>query len=129
MPICVVIADDHELIRTSLGLLLEMGGDIEILAEASNGQEAVHIATTLQPDVVLMDINMPLLNGIEATRRIVAACPQIGVIGLSMYDDPDTEAAMRAAGAIGYVRKYATMETLLAAVRAAVQDDCCQSGD
>lgn len=120
MSIQLVIADDHALIRTSMGLMIEADGDIEVIAEAGNGHEAVEFVVALLPDVILMDINMPKMNGIQATRMITAICPHVRVIGLSMYDDHDVERAMREAGAVGYVSKYARMDALLAVIRLAV---------
>ena len=120
MSIQVVIADDHALIRTSMGLMIEADGDIEVIAEAGNGREAVEFVVALVPDVILMDINMPKMNGIQATRMITAICPHVRVIGLSMYDDHDVERAMREAGAVDYISKYARMDALLAIIRLAV---------
>lgn len=115
----VVLADDHALVRQGLVGLLREHGEIEVVGEAADGQEAVAVALETRPDVVLMDITMPRLNGVEATRHITAALPQVRVIGLSMHDDADMGAAMRKAGAIGYLSKDVASDDLVSAILAA----------
>lgn len=117
-PVRILIADDHTLFRDGLRALLTSMPDVQVVGEAATGQAAIEQATALQPDVVLMDIQMPDINGIEATRRILRANPHIGVIMLTMFkDDNPVFAAMRA-GARGYVLKGADQAVLLRAVRA-----------
>ena len=114
----VLIADDHPLFRHGLSGALEAAADIEVVGEATTGAEATALAETLQPDVVLMDIQMPGTNGIEATRSIVQTSPQIRVLVLTMFqDDASVFTAMRA-GARGYVLKDAEKEDILRAIRA-----------
>jgi PAS domain S-box-containing protein len=113
----VLLADDHEITREGLLALLRDEQSIEVVGEAANGREAVALAEELEPDVVVMDVSMPLLGGDEATRRIKAQRPQTRVIALSMYDERGMMAQMRAAGAESYVVKTAPTERLLAAIR------------
>jgi DNA-binding NarL/FixJ family response regulator len=113
----VLIADDHPVFRDGLRLLMDATLDTEYVGEAAAGDEAVALASALRPDVILMDIQMPGLNGIEATRRIHAANPEIGVVVVTMYeDDASLFAAMRA-GARGYVLKGASRDDILRAIR------------
>jgi DNA-binding NarL/FixJ family response regulator len=114
----VVIADDHTLFRDGLQALLASISDIEVAGEAASGKEAVKLAVEQQPDVILMDIQMPDLNGIEATRQILRTSPHIGIIVLTMFQDDDTVFAVMRAGARGYVLKGADQGVLLRAVRA-----------
>ncbi|MFQ5594041.1 MAG: response regulator [Anaerolineae bacterium] len=117
-PIRILIADDHALFREGLQALLMAIPDIEAVGEAATGEEAVDQAEALQPDVVLMDIHMPGVNGIEATRRVLHTSPHIGVIVVTMLeDDASVFAAMRA-GARGYVLKGAHHDEMLQAIRA-----------
>jgi PAS domain S-box-containing protein len=112
----VLLADDHAVVRQGLAGLLREHGEIEVVGEAVDGAEAVDLALRLQPDVVLMDITMPALNGIDATERIMAALPQTRVIGLSMHEEADMGRAMLKAGAQGYLRKDTDTDSLLAAI-------------
>ena len=112
----VLLADDHAFVRRALYLLLDEP-DIEIVGEAATGREAVALTRTLQPDLVLMDVSMPDLDGIEATRAIHADWPQVGVIGLSIHEEAPPAEAMLAAGAMGYVTKAAFHQQLLAVMR------------
>jgi DNA-binding NarL/FixJ family response regulator len=114
----VLIADDHTLFRDGLRALLASIPDVEVVGEASSGREALKLAVEHQPDVVLMDIQMPDLNGIEATRQILRASPHIGIIVLTMFQDDDSVFAVMRAGARGYVLKGADQTVLLRAVRA-----------
>jgi DNA-binding NarL/FixJ family response regulator len=114
----ILIADDHLLFRDGLRALLKAAPDMELVGEAATGDEAVALAETLQPDVVLMDLKMPGLTGIEATRHILQASPHIGVLVVTMFeDDASVFAAMRA-GARGYVLKGAMYDEMLRAIRA-----------
>ena len=104
-PIRVVIADDHPVYRDGLARLLADIGGFEIIGIAADGRQAVHIASTLLPDVVLMDLRMPVLDGIEATRQITSGNPNIGVVVLTMFDEDDLVYAAIRAGARGYLLK------------------------
>jgi len=114
----VLIADDHTLFRDGLRALLASIPDIEVAGEAANGTEVLRLAVQHQPDVILMDIQMPDLNGIEATRLILRTSPHIGIIVLTMFQDDDTVFAAMRVGARGYVLKGADQGVLLRAVRA-----------
>ncbi len=115
-----LVADDHAAFRGGLRAALETAGDIEVVGEAATGIEAVERAAALGPDVVLMDVNMPGVDGIEATRRIVDRSPHVAVLVLTMHDDDDTVFAALRAGARGYLLKGARRTDLLRAVRAVV---------
>lgn len=117
-PIRILIADDHTLFRDGLRALLASIPDMEVVGEASNGQAVLRQAFELQPDVILMDIQMPDLNGIEATRQILHTSPHIGIVVLTMFQDDDSVFAVMRAGARGYVLKGADQGVLLRAVRA-----------
>jgi DNA-binding NarL/FixJ family response regulator len=114
----ILIADDHTLFREGLRALLASVSDIDVVGEAASGQDTLDRASQLQPDVILMDIQMPDLNGIEATRRILRSHPHIGVIMLTMFQDDDSVFAAMRAGARGYVLKGADQSVVLRAVRA-----------
>lgn len=116
-PIRVFIADDHTLFRDGLRALFASIEDVELVGEAADGREAVQGAQEQQPDVVLMDIQMPELNGVEATRRIVATSPHIGVIVVTMLEDDDSVFTAMRAGARGYVVKGADQEEMLRTIR------------
>ncbi len=116
-PLRVLLVDDHQVVRQALAQFLRAEADLTVVGEAGTGTAAVALAHQLMPDVVLMDINMPEMNGIDATRAIHAAFPAMRVIGLSMHDRGDQQAAMQAAGAVAYVSKAGPAETLLAAIR------------
>ena len=117
----VLIIDDHQLFRDGLKALLRSAPETEVAGEASTGEEAVRLATEGEPDVILMDLQMPGMGGIEATRRIVDAGCQANILMVTMFeDDPSVFAAMRA-GARGYVLKGAKHDEMLRAVRAAAQ--------
>jgi CheY-like chemotaxis protein len=118
----VLLADDHALLRAGLAGLLADEPDIEVVGQAGDGQAALELAVEVIPDVILMDVTMPRLNGIEATRRIAAILPQVRIIGLSMHDQDAMSAAMRKAGAAAYLSKDGRSETLLETIRA-----CCSS--
>lgn len=114
----VLICDDHTMFRDGVRALLSSAPDLEYAGEASNGVEAVSMASKLQPDVILMDVNMPDLDGIEATRRILAASPGIRVLVLTMFQDDSSVFASMRAGARGYVLKGAKHDEMLRAIRA-----------
>lgn len=117
--VSVVLAEDSAPFRAGMRALLGSAPDIELRGEAEDGAAAVSMAVQLQPDVVLMDLQMPVMNGIEATRRIVQGSPHIAVLMLTMFDDDDSVFAAMQAGARGYLLKGALRNEVLAAVRAA----------
>ena len=119
----VLIAEDHALVRDGIRELLERQSDIEVVGEAADGEEAVQLARQLQPDIVLMDISMPRLNGVEATRIIKQSSPHIAVLVLSAYDDDAYVFAVFEAGAAGYLLKSAKSAEVVDAVRAVWQGD------
>ena len=121
-PFGVLVADDHPLYREGLVGLIRTTGDLTVVGQASDGAEAVRLAAELAPDVVVMDVNMPVLNGIEATRRIIAAAPQTRVLILSMLDDETVVDAVRA-GARGFVVKSSSPASTLAAIRSVAHGD------
>jgi len=113
----VLLADDHRLLRETLRMLLELRNEVEVVGEADDGREAVDMAEQLKPDVVLMDMGMPGLNGIEATQLIRRRLPRTRVLMLSGYDQDDRVTAALRAGAAGYVVKNAPVEELLKAIQ------------
>jgi DNA-binding NarL/FixJ family response regulator len=119
----VLIADDHPLFRDGLRALLNSIPQTELVGEAASGEEVLKQAAKLQPDVILMDIQMPDLNGIEATQRILQANPAIGIIVLTMFDDDDSVFAAMRAGARGYILKGADQTEILRAIGAAVRGE------
>jgi two-component system response regulator NreC len=114
----ILLADDHAMVRQGFRMILSAQPDMEIVGEAGNGREAVELAEQLQPDLVVMDVAMPELNGIEATRRIAASSPRTRVLALSMYKDSVYVREILRAGARGFLLKDAIDHDLLAAVRA-----------
>ncbi|MBK9179494.1 MAG: response regulator transcription factor [Acidimicrobiales bacterium] len=113
----VLVADDHAVVRSGLRALLDTVDDMEMVGEAGDGQTAVELADELLPDIVLMDVQMPTVNGIEATRAIAAAHPSVAVIILTMYEDSDTLFAALRAGARGYLLKGADQTDVLYCLR------------
>ncbi len=116
-PIRVLIADDHPLFRDGMHGLLDAMPDTEVVGEAATGDEAVALAASLQPDIILMDIKMPGLNGNAATREILARHPQIGILVVTMFEDDDSVFAAMRAGARGYLLKAASHEEIVRAIR------------
>ena len=114
----VLIADDHPLVREALHRTLEAEEDMEVVAEAGDGEEAVKLASELKPDVVVMDIVMPKLNGIEATRKIKEIAPDTAILILTAYDDDEYVLGLLDAGAAGYLLKSARGRDLVGAIRA-----------
>jgi two-component system, NarL family, response regulator NreC len=121
MPIRILIADDHEVVRDGVRALLEKQTDMEVIGEASDGREAAQMAEDLRPDVVVMDVGMPNLNGIDATRRILSAHPHIAVLILSMHQDESYVLRSLKAGAKGYLLKESLRSDVLEAIRAVSQ--------
>lgn len=117
-PIRILIADDHAHFRAGVRALLLTEADLHVAGDAPTGDAAVALSAELQPDVVLMDLNMPGLNGVEATRRIVSASPHIAVLVLTMFEDDDSVFSVLQAGARGYVLKGASKAELLRCIRA-----------
>lgn len=118
MTIRVVLADDHSVVRKGVREFLEEEPDIEVIGEASDGQQAVDLAVQLQPDVIVMDIKMPLLSGVDATRRIRSTAPGVRVLALTAFDDDPYVFGLLEAGASGYVLKTAESAELVRAIRA-----------
>jgi DNA-binding NarL/FixJ family response regulator len=119
----VLIADDHTLFREGLEALLESIPEIEVSATVADGQKAIETAAKLQPDVILMDLQMPGVNGIEATRRIVQTSPHIGVIMVTMFDDDDSVFAAMRAGARGYILKGADQADVIRTIQAVARGE------
>jgi DNA-binding NarL/FixJ family response regulator len=117
MSICILIADDHLFYREGVRSLLSGVPDVEVVGEASNGAEAVQLASRLKPDVILMDLKMPGMNGIEATHEILKSKPDVGILIITMFDDDDSVFAMMRAGARGYILKDADQNELLRAIQ------------
>jgi len=121
MPIRILLADDHAVVRDGVRALLEKQADMAVVAEAADGREAAQLAEELLPDVVVMDVCMPNMNGIDATRRILAAHPQVGVVILSMHQDESYVLRSLKAGAKGYLLKDSLRSDVLEAIRAVAQ--------
>ncbi len=117
MPTKIILADDHKIVRQGLRTLLEQEQDLEVVAEAEDGRMAVRLARELSPQVVIMDVSMPDLNGIEATRQVLAECPGVKVIALSMHSDRRFVMNMLKAGASGYLLKDSAFDELASAIR------------
>jgi DNA-binding NarL/FixJ family response regulator len=115
----VLVVDDHRLVRAGLITLLGAAADIEVAGEAADGADGVAVARDVKPDVVLMDLSMPVLDGVGATRRLLAEVPEAKVLALTSFSDRQRVADMIAAGATGYLLKDCAPDELLAAVRAA----------
>lgn len=116
-PIRVLLADDHTIVRSGVRMLLRSEADIEVVGEAENGREAIQMAINLQPDIVVMDIAMPEIDGLEATRQIKASCPNTNVLVLTMHRTDEYFFEMLRAGASGYVLKAAGTNELIHAMR------------
>jgi DNA-binding NarL/FixJ family response regulator len=117
----ILLVDDHKMMRDGLRAILEREG-LEVVGEAENGHEAIALARREKPGIVVMDVSMPDLNGVDATRRLVAELPGVKVIGLSMHADRRYVVAMFAAGAVGYLLKNSAADELIRAVRAVAGD-------
>ena len=119
----ILLADDHQLMREGLSALLSHQADIDVVAHANNGREAVQLTEKHSPDVVVMDVSMPDLNGIDATRQIISRSPGTKVIALSMHSDRQFVAEMFRAGASGYLLKDAAFDQLASAIRTVAHDE------
>ncbi|HYG74922.1 MAG TPA: response regulator transcription factor [Planctomycetota bacterium] len=117
MSIRVLLADDHKIMRDGLRALLDKVPDVEVVAEAENGRDAVELARTLKPNVIIMDMSMPELNGIEATRQVLADNSKVRVIALSMHSDKRFLSQVFRAGAVGYLLKDCAFDELSRAVQ------------
>ena len=117
-PVRVVLADDHPVVRDGLSALLSSVPGIEVAGTAATGREAVRAAVTLRPDVLVLDVQMPELNGVAAAREIARAAPTVAVLMLTMFDDDDSVFAAMRAGARGYVLKGATQDEIIRAIHA-----------
>lgn len=123
MTIRVLIVDDQALFREGLETLLSIHRDIQVIGQASNGQEAVDLAMSLHPDVILMDIQMPVLNGVTATLRLKQSLPECRVIALTTFDDKETVFDVLRAGAVGYLLKDVASAQLAEAIRVTARGD------
>ncbi|HDL21013.1 MAG TPA: response regulator transcription factor [Nitrospirae bacterium] len=122
MSLKMVLVDDHAIFREGLRCLIEKQPDIEVVGEAADGRKAIHVAKELRPDLVIMDVKMPVMNGIEATRQIVDKFSGVKVLALSMYSDTRFVLEMLRAGASGYLLKDSTFEELNRAIRTVVSN-------
>ena len=119
----VLVVDDHTIVRDGICALLGLVGDIEVVGEAANGSEALKMVKELEPDVVLMDISMPIMDGLEATRRICKEFPRIRVLVLTQYDDKEYVFPVIEAGASGFISKVAASSELASGIRYVYQGD------
>lgn len=117
-PIRIIIADDHTLFREGLTVLLDSVTDIQVIAAVEDGQQVIDAAAKFAPDVILMDLQMPKVNGIEATRQIIESNPRTGVIVVTMFEDDDSVFAAMRAGARGYILKGADQNDVIRAIQA-----------
>ena len=115
----VLIVDDHRAFRDGLKLVINHQADMEVVGEAENGEKAIALTRALLPDVILMDVKMPVMDGAEATRRILAEMPDMKILAMSIYDDDGFMANMLRAGALGFILKGCDSEELSGAVRKA----------
>jgi two-component system response regulator NreC len=112
----ILLAEDHKIVRDGLRSLLEKNDELQVVGEAANGQSAIELSHDLLPDIVLMDIGMPVMNGIEATEKIIAEQPGVKVLALSMHSDKRFIASMMEAGASGYLLKDCAFDELIEAI-------------
>ena len=125
-PIRLLLADDHTMLREALRRAME-GAGLDVVGEAADGEEAIRLSSELRPEVVLMDVSMPVLDGVEATRQIHRNDPDIAVLMLTMHADSDVVARALSAGAVGYLVKDASMSEVVEAVRLAANGDTALS--
>jgi NarL family two-component system response regulator LiaR len=121
--ITILLAEDHAVVREGLVELIRRETDMEVIGEASNGEEAIRLAKQLKPDIILMDIGMPGVNGIEATTRLKEIMPNTRILVLTAYDNPEFVAAMIEAGAVGYLLKNVRGKELTSAIRSAYEGE------
>lgn len=121
MAIKIILADDHKIVRQGLRTLLASEPDMEVVGEANDGRQTLRLAQELAPDVIIMDISMPDLNGIDATSQILSDCPGVKVIALSMHSDSLFVLNMLRSGALGYLLKDCALEELVMAIRTVMQ--------
>ncbi len=119
----LMLVDDHEIVRSGLRMLLQAQPDMEIVAEAASGAEALNLIQTHDVDVILMDVTMPQMNGMEATRRLKACCPEVAVLALTIHEEEEYFFQMLDAGAAGYIPKRAAPEDLLKAIQTVHQQE------
>jgi DNA-binding NarL/FixJ family response regulator len=129
MKIRILLADDHEVFREGLRSMIEKHADLEVVGDAETGRVAVRMATQLKPDIIIMDIAMPDLNGIEATSQIRATVPETRVIALSMHSDKRFVTGMLRAGAVGYLLKASAFDEVIQAIRTVMNNKHYVSGD
>jgi DNA-binding NarL/FixJ family response regulator len=122
-PLTVIIADDHQFFRDGVRVLLDTQADMECVGEAATGEEVIRLSAEVQPDVVLMDVQMPGMSGVEATRQIVRSSPQIRVLVVTMFEDDHLVFAAMRAGARGYLLKGTRHEDMVRAIRAVGSGD------
>ena len=127
MTIQVLLADDHKIVRDGLRVLIERCHDMQVIAEAEDGRKALQLARKYKPDVVIMDISMPDLNGIDATRQILGEVPGAKVIALSMHSDKQFVDGMLRAGAVGYLLKDCAADELIQCIRIVLSGRICLS--
>jgi DNA-binding NarL/FixJ family response regulator len=123
----ILVVDDHQMFRDGLKSLLNHEKDMEVIGEAENGQDAILRTRELHPDLILMDVKMPVMDGVEATRRILAETPDMKILALSMYSDNGFVTGILSAGACGYIIKGGDFEELTTAIRKAADSGNSQT--
>lgn len=123
IPIDIILADDHEIFRDGFAVMLTKIPEINLLGEASNGEELIKLMRTLKPEVIVTDIKMPKMDGIEATKRLKKEFPSVGIIALSMFDEENLIVDMLEAGAKGYLLKNAHKTEIIAAIKSVYKDE------
>lgn len=121
MSVRIILVDDHEIVRQGLRMLLHTDSNLELVADTGNGRDAVRLATELSPDVMVMDIAMPALNGVDATRQILSIRPTVKIVAMSAHIDSRTGVNMIQAGAVGLVPKLAAFDELKQAIRTVIE--------